>query len=149
MEIRKDFKELLESLNSHEVEYVVIGAFALAWHGHPRYTGDLDLYVHPEPRNAVRIMAALADFGFGSLGLSEDDFLAPEQVIQLGVAPVRVDILTSISGVDWDSAWAGSERGSYAETPVRYLGKAEYRLNKLAMGRLRDLSDIEAIGEAD
>lgn len=149
MEIRKDFKELLESLNAHEVEYVVIGAFALAWHGHPRYTGDLDLYVHPEPRNAGRILAALADFGFDSLGLTEDDFLAPEQVIQLGVTPLRVDILTSISGVDWDSAWVGSELGSYAETPVRYLGKAQYRLNKLALGRLKDLSDLEAIGEAD
>ena len=149
MEIRKDFKELLESLNAREVEYIIVGAFALAWHGHPRYTGDLDLYVNPEPSNAARVMAALADFGFGSLGLTQGDFTEADQVIQLGVAPVRVDILTSISGVGWRDAWAGSVPGSYAETPVRYLGKAQYRANKLASGRLKDLSDLEAIDGAD
>ena len=148
MEIRKDFKELLESLNAHEVEYIVVGAFALAWHGHPRYTGDMDLYVNPEPSNASRLMAALDDFGFGSLGLTQGDFTVPDQVIQLGVTPVRVDFLTSISGVDWRTAWACSVPGSYAETPVRYLGKAQYRSNKLASGRLKDLSDLESIDGA-
>jgi hypothetical protein len=148
MEIRKDFKELLESLNAHEVEYVIVGAFALAWHGHPRYTGDLDLYINPEPANAARILAALVDFGFGSLGLVREDFSCPGQVVQLGVAPVRVDLLTSISGVDWHSAWEGSESGTYDDTPVRYLGKAQFRSNKIALGRRKDLSDLEAIGES-
>jgi len=148
MEIRKDFKELLESLNAHEVEYIIVGAFALAWHGHPRYTGDLDIYVNPKPDNASKLLAALEDFGFGSLGLAPSDFEEPDQVIQLGVAPLRVDILTSISGVDWDASWAGSVHGNYGETPARYLGKAQFRANKLAIGRLKDLADLESIGES-
>jgi hypothetical protein len=147
MEIRRDFKELLESLNAHEVEYLVVGAFALAWHGHPRYTGDLDLYVNPAPHNASRVLSALVEFGFGSLGLAQIDFETPDRVIQLGVAPVRVDLLTSISGVDWAAAWSGSEMGNYAGTPARYIGKEQFRANKLAMGRSKDLADIEALGE--
>ena len=146
MEIRKDFKELLESLNAHEVEYIIVGAFALAWHGHPRYTGDLDIYVNPRPGNASRVVAALEAFGFGSLGLTQGDFEAFDQIIQLGVAPLRVDLFTSISGVDWEAAWEGSEVGSYGETPVRYLGRAQFKANKLAIGRLKDLADLEAIG---
>jgi hypothetical protein len=145
MEIRKDFKELLESLNSRKAEYIVVGAFALAWHGHPRYTGDLDLYINPSIDNASRIIAALDDFGFGSLGLSETDFRIPEQVIQLGAAPIRVDMFTSITGVDWESAWGGSEQGAYGDVAVRYLGKKEYIANKKAMGRHRDLADVESI----
>ncbi len=147
MEMRNDFKELLESFNAREVEYLVVGAFALAWHGHPRYTGDLDLYVNPSPHNAARVLQALADFGFASLGLVQADFEMPERVVQLGVAPLRVDILTTISGVDWPSAWEGSVLGSYGDTPVRYIGKEQFRANKLAIGRAKDLADLEALEE--
>jgi hypothetical protein len=147
MEARQDFKELLECFNKHEVRYLIVGAFALAWHGHPRYTGDLDLYSDPSPDNARKVLAALSDFGFGSLGLVQSDFEEPEKIIQLGVAPLRVDILTSISGVCWNDAWAGSVAGTYADIPVRYLGKDQYRANKTASGRAKDLADLEAIEE--
>jgi hypothetical protein len=145
METRKDFKELLESFNARNVEYIIVGAFALAWHGHPRYTGDLDIFVNPAAGNPERMLSALDDFGFGSLGLTRSDFEKPDQVIQLGVAPVRIDILTAISGVDWNDAWKGSVRGTYGETPVRYLGKNEFKVNKRTIGRHKDLADIDAL----
>jgi hypothetical protein len=149
METRKDFKELLESFNERNVEYIIVGAFALAWHGHPRYTGDLDIFVNPASDNAARVLSALDDFGFGSLGLKQSDFEKPDQVIQLGVPPLRIDILTAISSVNWNSAWAGCVRGTYGETPVRYLGKSEFKANKKAIGRYKDLADIEALDGTD
>src|SRR3970282_1292044 len=99
MRIQQDFKELLTLLNSHRVEYILVGAYALAHHGAPRFTGNLDLFIKPDTRNAQRRLAALQDFGFGSVGLEVKDFTEPDQVIQLGVPPVRVDLITSISGV--------------------------------------------------
>ena len=102
MEIERDFKELLELLNSHRVEYLLVGAYALAFHGAPRFTGDLDVFVKPDSANSRRLIAALTDFGFGSVGLSADEFERPDQVVQLGVPPVRIDLITGISGVSRD-----------------------------------------------
>ncbi|OGS57780.1 MAG: hypothetical protein A3J79_00755 [Elusimicrobia bacterium RIFOXYB2_FULL_62_6] len=147
MEFQRDFKELLGLFNSHKVEYLIIGAHALAWHGAPRYTGDLDLLVNPAAANAKKIMAALDKFGFGSLGLKAADFSAPGKVVQLGVPPVRVDILTSLTGLSWRKAAAGAVRGTYGGLRVRYLGKQGLIANKKALGRKKDLADIEAIGE--
>jgi hypothetical protein len=147
MEPYKDFKELLELFNAKGVEYVVVGGYALAFHGAPRYTGDLDLYVHPTPENGDRIVAALADFGFASLGLKRDDFVEPDRVVQLGVPPVRVDMVTSVDGVSWEEAWAGRIPGQYGGVPVPYLGRHEFVRNKRAAGRQKDLADLEALGE--
>ena len=147
MEIQKDFKELLELLNEHNVEYMIVGAFALAFHGVPRFTGDIDILVKPDPENADKIMRALNDFGFGSVGLEESYFLSPDNIIQLGYPPVRIDLITSISGVDWDTADQGSVPGQYGEIAVRYLGKKEFILNKRSTNRKKDLADLEALGE--
>src|SRR3990167_2749325 len=98
MEIQKDFKELLELLNSHRVKFLVVGGYALAFHGAPRTTGDIDLFVEPSPTNAQRVWEALKEFGFGQVGLKPEDFCQPDQVIQLGQPPVRIDIMTSLSG---------------------------------------------------
>jgi hypothetical protein len=95
MEVQQDFKRLLELFNVHEVEYIIVGAYALAFHGAPRYTGDMDIWIRPDHQNAKRIFAAIDEFGFGSVGLKESDFVNPEKVVQLGVPPVRIDILTS------------------------------------------------------
>ena len=97
--IPNDFKELLELLNSHNVEYMIVGAYALAFHGSPRFTGDLDIYVKPDKDNASLVLAVLKEFGFGSLDLTENDFIESGQVVQLGVPPVRIDLLTS-NGAD-------------------------------------------------
>ncbi len=119
MEIRNDFKELLELFNKHEVEYLIVGGYALAFHGAPRFTGDIDLYVRPVRENAGLILATLDEFCFGSLDLSEDDSANPGKVVQLGVPPVRIGIITSISGVSWETADAGKVTGEYDPRPRR------------------------------
>jgi len=147
MEVQPDFKELLALFNAHRVEYVIVGAYALAFHGAPRFTGDLDLFVKPNPDNARRILAALAEFGFGSAGLTAEDFTRPDHVIQLGVPPVRIDLITSLTGVSWEETVAGRATGSYGDIPVHYIGRQQFIANKRATGRKRDLADLEALGE--
>jgi hypothetical protein len=147
MEIPNDFRELLELFNAHKVEYLVVGGYALAFHGAPRVTGDIDLFVRPVPENAERILKALGVFGFGSLSLTVDDFTQPGNVIQLGVPPVRIDLLTSVTGVPWEKADAGKVSGSYGDTAVSFIGREDFIANKKAVGRTRDAADIESLGE--
>jgi len=147
MELQADFKELCELLNNRNVEYLVVGGFALAFHGVPRFTGDLDLYINPQRDNAERVLMALKDFGFGSLEISIEDLTKPGQVIQLGVPPVRIDFVTSIDGVTWQEAWAGRAQEACGNVTLFYLGRKQLVANKQACGRPRDLADIEALGE--
>lgn len=147
MEIQSDFKDLLELFNSHKIEYLIVGGYALAHHGAPRYTGDIDLFVKPDSDNAKRIIKALDDFGFGSLGLTKEDFIEPGQIIQLGKPPGRVDIITSISGVTWDEANNGKIEGTCGGVPVHFVGREQFVKNKTATGRAKDLADLEALGE--
>ena len=147
MEVQKDFKEFLALLNAHEVDFMIVGGFALAFHGAPRYTGDIDVFVKPGRKNAQRIMKVLEEFGFSSLELSIDDFQNEDNVVQLGLPPVRIDIITSISGVSWEQADAAKEPGLYGNVPVNYIGKKQYVANKKAIGRAKDIADIEALGE--
>ncbi|MFW6133460.1 MAG: hypothetical protein ACOC8F_06140 [Planctomycetota bacterium] len=148
MEIYPDFRDLLALFNAHEVAYLVVGGYALAHHGVPRYTGDMDLYVEPSHANAERIMAALEEFGFGDVGLAPEDFRLPRKVIQLGVSPVRVDIVTSIDGVDWPTAWAHREEAVYGNVRVPVIGRPQLVANKRAAGRGQDLADLEALGDS-
>ncbi len=147
MEVPQDFKELLALFAAHKVDYLIVGAHALAYHGEPRYTGDIDLFVRPDLENAERILKALHTFGFDAVGLTIDDFSSPDYVVQLGVPPVRIDIITSITGVTWDEAVTGRVEGRYGDQVVYYLGKKELILNKRATGRKKDLADIEALEE--
>ena len=147
MEIQADFKELLELFNDHKVEYLIVGGYALAFYGVPRYTGDIDIFVHPNPGNATRILKALAEFGFGAIGLKSEDFEFAGKVVQLGVPPVRVDIITSITGVSTEQAFEGNIDGKYGDVSVKYIGRDEFILNKRAVGRKKDAADLEALGE--
>ncbi|MFH1877146.1 MAG: hypothetical protein ABH865_09700 [Candidatus Omnitrophota bacterium] len=147
MELQKDFKELLGLFNKHRVEYVIVGAYALAFHGYPRYTGDLDILVKPNQDNAKKILTAIKDFGFKSLKLTLQDLSSPKKVIQLGIPPIRIDILTSITGVTWKQISASRVRGKYGNTTVYFIGKAELITNKRSIGRHKDLADIESISE--
>lgn len=147
METQLDFRELLALFNAHHVEYLIVGGYALAFHGAPRFTGDLDILVKPDPDNAHRILAALEAFGFASSGLTPRDFVGPDQVVQLGVPPVRIDLLTSLTGVSWDEAFAGRAAGLYSGSPAFYIGRGQFIANKRATGRKKDLADIEALGE--
>ena len=147
MEVQRDFRDLLELLNAHKVEYLIVGAYALAFHGAPRYTGEMDIYVKPGPTNAQRIMAALNDFGFGSAELSAADFEVEDKVVQLGFPPVRIDIVTSITGVSWEEAASGRIEGKYGEVLVYYIGRQQFISNKRTLGRKKDLADLEALCE--
>ena len=148
MEMQPDFRELLAWFNAHHVEYMIVGGYALAFHGAPRFTWYLDVLVKPDSENAQRILAALETFGFASLGLTAGDFSHPDQVVQLGVPPVRIDLITSLTGTSWDEAFAGSTAGPYGEVPGHYIGREQFIANKRATGRQKDLADLEMLGEA-
>ena len=147
MEVQNDFKELLELFNAHNVQYLIVGGYALAYHGAPRYTSDIDVFVKSDSENASLILKALNDFGFGSVGLKIEDFTNKDNIVQLGYPPVRIDIITSISGISWEDAYISREKGNYGDVPVYYIGRDEYIRNKRASGRKKDLADIEALGE--
>ncbi len=147
MEVQQDFRDLLELFNKYKVDYIIVGAYALGFHGAPRYTGDLDVFVRPDPNNARSIMQALHDFGFGSVGLAASDFEEEEKIVQLGFPPVRVDIITSITGVSWEKARSGRVKGQFGDLPVYFIGRDDFIANKRALGRKKDIADLEAVGE--
>lgn len=145
MPIPKDWRAFIESLNSNGVEYLVVGAVALAHHGIPRYTGDLDILVSNSPENARRIESALRSFGFGEMELTARVFVDSYQVVQLGTAPNRIDLLTSITGVSFSEAWAGRVAGEIGGSKVNFIGRADLIRNKNATGRTQDRADVEAL----
>lgn len=143
IQLPKDSRELLALFHSTGVECVVVGAHALAWHVRPRFTGDLDLLVRPSEENAAKIMGALDMFGFGQTGISATDFMREGQIIQLGVAPNRIGLLTSIDGLTFDEVWNGSVEGLLSGVVVRVIGVDELRRNKETVGRPQDLADLD------
>ena len=148
MEVPKDFSGLLGSFNANRVEYLIVGGYALAHHGAPRFTGDLDLFVRPTPENAERVLSALDDFGFAGLDLTIEDFCSPDKVVQLGLPPIRIDLLTGIDGVTWEEAAHDAEAGRIENLDVTVIGRAAFIANKRASGRSTDLADLEALGES-
>lgn len=138
-----DFRDLLSAFNAHGVEYLLVGAYAMAAHGRVRATGDLDVWVRPEPANARRVMAALAEFGAPVQGLSEEDLVSADLVFQIGIAPLRIDVLTAIDAVGFDEAWARRTESRFADQPVPVLSRDDLIRNKRAVGRAQDLADLE------
>ena len=145
--LNRDFKEFAELLNAKGVDYLVVGGYALAAHGHPRYTGDIDFWVHPSADNLLRLLAVLQDFGFGSLGLTAADFDG-DMVVQLGRPPRRIDLLTVIDGVEFDTCWSRREQVELAGVRLPIIGLADFKANKQASGRLKDLADLESLAAA-
>ena len=145
--LSNDLREFIRLLESHGVEYVVVGAWSLAFHGRPRYTGDLDIFVRPDPGNAERMMRVLMDFGFGSAGVEREDFLKTDFVIQLGMAPNRIDLLTGISGVSFEQAWQQRERGAVGGATMNLLSRQLLIQNKRASNRDKDLGDLRLLEE--
>lgn len=138
-----DFKDLLSAFNAHGVEYLVVGAHALAAHGRIRATGDLDVWVRPRAENARRVMQALAAFGAPLQELSESDLTQPGVVFQIGLPPLRIDILTAIDGVEFEEAWHERFSTSFAGEPAAVLSVAHLMKNKRTVGRAQDLADLE------
>ena len=145
MALSKDWREFLESLNSRGIDYVIVGAQSLAFHGRPRHTGDLDILIRPTPENARLLIALLNEFGFEQSSFKENDFLQPDQIIQLGRVPSRIDLLTTISGVSTNEAFASKISATLDGIPVFVLGRDALIRNKRAVGRPQDLADIAAL----
>lgn len=141
--LNQDFKEFIQSLNDNQVRYLVVGGYAVALHGCPRYTKDLDIWIELAPVNASRILRALAQFGFGSLGLEERDFLEADTIIQLGYPPHRIDLLTTLSGVDFDQCFSARVVVEMDDIPINFIDLENLIKNKRATGRAQDIADIE------
>lgn len=142
--LNRDFKEFVGLLNARSVDYLVIGGYALAAHGHPRYTGDIDFWVRPSAQNIARLLDVLQDFGFGSLGLVASDF-SLDAVVQLGQPPRRIDLLTAIDGVEFDECFVRREQVELADVRLNIIGLEDFKINKRASGRTKDLADLESL----
>jgi hypothetical protein len=147
--VSRDFRDLLAEFNAHGVEYLVVGAHALAAHGHVRATKDLDVWIRPDPPNAQRTLRALRAFGAPLHDLTEADLSQPGLIFQIGVPPVRIDVLTAIDGVDFAEAWPARLLTRFADQPVGVLSREHLIVNKRAAGRMQDLADVEWLEARD
>jgi hypothetical protein len=147
MRLQKDLREFIELLNSNDVRYLIVGGHAVAYHGYPRTTGDIDFFVEVSEDNAAKLEKVLVGFGFGSLGLTAKDFREPGTIIQLGYPPNRIDLVTSISGVAFAEAWESRICDRVEGLPMIFLDKQTLLANKAASGRPKDLADIAALSK--
>ncbi len=141
--LSKDYKEFLELLNEHSVRYLVVGGYAVAFHGHPRYTKDIDIWIELSLENADKILKALDKFGFGSLDLTPDDFLESDQIIQLGYPPNRIDILTTLKGLKFEDCYKARVEVEIQGLHLHFIDIENLKENKRATGRSQDLADAE------
>lgn len=145
MVLDKDFKEFIELLNEHQVRYLVIGGYAVNFHGYPRYTKDIDFWILLHPDNIQNLLKVINAFGFGSLGLTEQDFLQPENVIQLGYEPYRIDILMDLEGSSFDICFEKRIIFQHEQTSINFLSVEDLIRIKQQTGRLQDLADAEKL----
>lgn len=141
--LNQNFKEFIQSLNDHDVRYLVVGGYAVAYHGHPRYTKDIDLWIWLDEENAQRTIQALVQFGFGSLDLRPEDFLLSDQIIQLGYPPERIDLLTTLPGVVFEECYANRVEVDVDGVTLTFIDLENLKKNKRASGRFQDLADLE------
>ncbi len=141
--LNQDFREFVASLNASGVRYLVVGGYAVALHGHPRYTKDIDVWLEATPENAARVLVALDAFGFASSGIAQADFLIPDQIIQLGYPPNRIDLLTSLSGVDFADCYPARVQVDIDGVPVAFIDLENLKKNKRAAARTQDIADLE------
>jgi len=147
--ISKDFKEFIELLNANDVRYMVVGGYAVAVHGYPRYTKDLDIWIERSEQNAANLLKALIQFGFGSLDVSADDFLETGQVIQLGYPPNRIDLVTDLDGLSFEPCYASKITVTMDKIDINFIDLENLKINKAATGRSQDLADIEHLSSPE
>ena len=145
MKTEKGYEEFLELLNKHKVRYCIIGSFALSFHARPRYTKDIDILVEASPENAKKILVVLDEFGFGSLDLRVEDFSEKGNIIQLGYEPVRIDIITSLKGLDFSDVWKNRVQGSYGKQMVNFIDRQNLIKSKKISNRTQDKADLELL----
>lgn len=143
--LNQDFKEFIQLLNDNQVKYLVIGGYAVAVHGHPRYTKDIDIWIEISEENAQKLVTALTQFGFESLDLTSEDFQTPHQIIQLGYPPNRIDLITNPDGIDFQTCYDSKIEVTLNDVPVKFINLDNLKKNKLASGRLQDLADLEKL----
>lgn len=146
-QLPQDFKEFLQLLNSHKVEYLVVGGYAVAFHGYPRPTGDIDIWVASEPANAQRLVNVFQEFGFDLPNLNSHLFLKENQIVRIGVPPVRIEVLTSISGVEFAECYRTRDVSEIDGVSIDIISLLQLKANKQAAGRHRDLDDLENLPE--
>jgi hypothetical protein len=149
VDLAPDFDEFCGLLSGRDVEYVIVGAHALAFHGAPRFTGDLDIFVRPTEENGRRLLAAIADFGFPTAPVTPADIVVGRKVIEMGVPPVQIHVMSAIDGVSWDEVWAGRETGVLGVRTLAFIGREAFLRNKRAAGRPKDLADIDALRDPE
>ncbi len=145
MKLQKDLREFVELLNSHEVEFLVVGGHAVAFHGYPRFTGDIDFFVRPSQQNASKIGDALEAFGFPEARRFQEALMTEGKIVQLGYPPSRIDLLTSATGLEFEDASKQAIPGELDGLPVRFLDRSSLLRNKRASGRAKDLADVEEL----
>jgi hypothetical protein len=143
--VNPDFRDLFAALNDAQASYLVVGAHAVAFYAEPRFTKDLDVWVEASPANAPRVFRALQDFGAPMTGVAETDFLAPGAVLQIGVAPNRIDVTTHIDGVAFEAAWPNRQSTTFGDQSIWIIGRAELIRNKTAVARPQDLLDLDVL----
>lgn len=149
MKLPPDWSEFIGLLCAHRARFLIVGAHALAAHGRPRATQDIDIWVEPTQENARRVCAALGEFGFPALAGATAEFATPEKMVVLGRPPLRIDVMTSIDGVAFERAWEGRLSAKLGNHDVSFLGRREFLENKRASGRAKDLADIALLAEGD
>jgi hypothetical protein len=147
--MNQDFIDLLRALSAADVRFMIVRAYALAIHGHPRATGDLDIWVDATPQNAKRVLRVLEQFGAPLSEVTAADFEVPGTVFQIGLPPRRIDILTELTGITFDEAWAGRLRRPFGGVEVDFIGRTAYLKNKRATGRPQDLADAAALDQSN
>ena len=145
MELDKDFKEFIELLNEHKVKYLIIGGYAVNFHGYPRYTKDIDFWLWMTKPNIKKLIKAIKKFGFGGLNLEVEDFMKPENIIQLGYEPYRIDLLMDVEGVDFEECFKRRAEAELDGTDVNFLSLKDLIVAKKKAGRLQDLADAEQL----
>lgn len=145
MKVQKDYEEFLELLNQSNVKYVIVGAYALAYHAKPRYTKDMDIFIEPTLENATAILQAIRDFGFREANLTPEDIVEEDKILQLGYEPIIIDILSSLSGCTFSEVWNNRIKGKYGDTEVYFIRKDDLIKNKRASGRKQDIVDIDLL----
>ena len=145
IEFPKDFKEFLQLLNSKEVEYLVIGGYAVGYHGYPRATGDMDIWISMNEKNALKMINALKEFGFDLPELKKEMFLKKEKIIRMGVPPMRLEIITTIDGVGFEKCFKNRVIADFESFKVTFISKGDLLINKRASGRPKDLVDYSKL----
>jgi len=147
MNIQQDFEELLKLLEEHNVEYLIVGGYAVAFHGYPRFTKDIDIYYNISAINILGLQKALEKFGFTTKDLPAELFYSKGNIITFGIEPVRVDLINEISGVEFNDAWENRARGNYGTSEVNFINKSDLIKNKTSTPRLQDKADAEKLSE--